>query len=330
MANCVFATAMIRSLEKKMLKADQLRNMIDSGSIDDICRQIQEAGYGTDAEPFRPDNYTRILAERENNLFDENLKLSKDFDALDVLNLVNDYHNIKVLIKAENLNINRDEILLNTETIPAKQMTELVRDRDRAILTENMQAAILEAVDAIARTGNPQWIDIICDRYWFEDMKLAADKSGNEFVKGYVRTKIDASNLKTYVRVRTMGEAWPYFSDLFIEGGEIDKTTYQRAYAEDLTQFGSHFKGTLFYEASLDGRVELEKTGNFTYFERLCDNAIMHYAKEGTYITFGIEPIFAYFVAKQTEITNIRILMAGKLAGADPEIIKERMRATYE
>jgi len=330
MADCVFATAMIRSLEKKMIKADQLRNMIDSGSIDDVCRQIQDAGYGSDSDPFRADSYNRILAEREINLFDENLKLGKEFEALDILNLVNDYHNIKVLIKAENLNISRDEILLDTGTIPAKKIAELVRDRDRAILTENMQQAIAESVDAIARTGNPQWIDIICDKYWFADMQVAADKSGNEFIKGYVRTKIDASNLKTYVRVRTMGEAWPYFSDLFIEGGEIDKTTYQRAYAEDLTQFGAHFKGTLFYEAALDGRVELEKTGNFTYFERLCDNAVMQYAKEGTYVSFGIEPIFAYFIAKQTEIMNIRILMAGKLAGADPEIIKERMRATYE
>lgn len=330
MANCVFATAMIRSLEKRLLTTEQFYNMIDSGSIDDICRTVQEAGYGSDAEPFRPDTYMSILAQRENNLFDETLKLGKDFKVLDVLNLVNDYHNIKVLLKAEALGIDRSDILLNTGTIPAARMAELVRDRDRSQLTENMLKAVLEASDAQARTNDPQWIDIICDKYWFADMERVAEESGNKFVQGYVKAKVDASNLKTYVRVRTMGEAWPFFSDMFIPGGTIEPTTYQRAYTEDLNQFGAHFKGTLIYEAALDGRIDLEKTGKFTLFEKLCDDAVMHYAKEGKYVSYGIEVVFAYFVAKQAEMTNIRIMMAGKLAGTDPEVIKERMRETYE
>ena len=329
MANCVFASSMIRSLEKKLLKADQFNQMIDSGSIDDICRTIQEAGYGQDSEPFRPDTYQSILAKRELNLFDETLKLSKEFEALDVLNLVNDYHNIKVLLKAEALGKDRSDLLLDTGIIPAEKMAELVRDRDK-LLSEEMLKAVLEASETHARTKDPQLIDFICDKYCFIEMNKIANSTGNEFIKGYVRTKIDSTNLKTYARVKAMGQAWSYFNEVFIEGGEIDTFTYQKAYNEDAAQFGSHFRGTLLAEAASTGLEDFAKTNDFRLFEKLCDDAMIEYAKGGKEVTFGIEVVFAYYVAKQYEITNIRVLMAGKLANMDPETIKERMRKTYE
>lgn len=329
MANCVFATAMIRSNEKKLLTAEQFRSMIDSGSIDDICRTIQDAGYGSDSEPFKAETYQKILAERELNLFDDTLKMSEDFKVLDVLNLVNDYHNIKVLLKAEALGVDRSEILLNTGNIPAAKMAELVRDRDRQ-LSEEMLKAVLEASETHARTKDPQLIDFICDKYCFIEMNRIAEECGNEFVKGYVKIKIDAANIKTYARVKQMGQPWTYFSDVFIEGGDIDAGTYQKAYNEDVAQFGAHFKGTLLYEAATTGREDLERTGSFTLFEKLCDDAVMEYAKGGKDVSFGIEVVFAYYVARQIEMMNIRVLMAGKLAGMDPETIKERMRKTYE
>ena len=329
MANCVFATAMTRSNEKKLLTSEQFRSMIDSGSIDDICRIIQDAGYGSDSEPFKPATYQKILSDRELNLFDDTLKMGKEFEVLDVLNLVNDYHNIKVLLKAEALGIDRSDILLNTGNIPAEKMTEYVRDRSK-MLSEDMLKAVLEASETHARTKDPQLIDFICDKYCFIEMNKIAEKCGNEFVKGYVKIKIDASNLKTYARVKAMGQPWTYFNEVFIEGGEIDTLLYQRAYNEDVAQFGSHFKGTLLYDAATIGREDLDKTGSFTMFEKLCDDAVVEYAKGGKEISFGIEVVFAYYVAKQIEMTNIRVLMAGKLANMNPETIQERMRKTYE
>ena len=329
MANCVFATAMTRSNEKKMLTADQFRVMIDSASIDDICRTIQDAGYGSDSEPFKVSTYQEILSERELNMFDETLALSDDFKVLDILNLVNDYHNIKVLLKAEALGVDRSDILLNTGNIPAEKMVELVRNRDK-MLSEEMLNAVLEASETHARTKDPQLIDFICDKYYFQEMNRIADECKNEFVKGYVRVKTDVANLKTYTRVKAMDQPWSYFSEVFVEGGDIDAGTYQKAYNEDVQQFGSHFKGTLLAEAATTGRENLSKTGDYTLFEKLCDDAVIDYAKSGGEISFGIEVVFAYYVAKQYEIMNIRVVMAGKLAGMAPEKIQERMRKTYE
>lgn len=329
MANCVFATAMTRSNERNLITSEQFRVMIDSGSIDDICRTIQDAGYGSDSEPFKADTYQAILSDRELNLFDDTLALGKEFQALDVLNYVNDYHNIKVLLKAEALGVDRSDILLNTGNIPADKMVELVRNRDK-MLSEEMLNAVLEASETHARTNDPQLIDFICDKYCFIEMSRVANESGNEFVKGYVRIKTDIANLKTYARVRAMKQPWSYFAEVFVPGGNVDESTYQKAYNEDAAQFGTHFKGTLLADAASVGLEDLAKTSDFTLFEKLCDDALMDYAKSGKEVSFGIEVVFAYYIAKQIEMMNIRVVMAGKLAGMDPEKIQERMRKTYE
>ena len=329
MAICVFATAMTRSNEKKLLTTEQFRVMIDSGNIDDICRTIQDAGYGSDSEPFKPNTYQQILSNRELNLFDETLQLGKEFKVLEVLNLVNDYHNIKVLLKAEALGTDRSDILLDTGNIPAEKMVELVRNRDK-MLSEEMLNAVLEASETHARTKDPQLIDFICDKYYFKEMFKIAEDCKNKFVTGYVQIRIDIANLKTYARVKAMNQPWSYFSEVFVEGGNIDAATYQKAYNEDVQQFGAHFKGSLLEQAATVGREDLEKTGDFTLFEKLCDDAVIDYAKGGKEISFGIEVVFAYYIAKQYEMMNIRVVMAGKLAGMNPEKIQERMRKTYE
>ena len=46
-------------------------------------------------------------------------------------------------------------------------------------------------------------------------------------------------------------------------------------------------------------------------------------------LAFGSEPLAAYFIAKEAEIKNLRILSVCKEFGADKETITERMRKLY-
>ena len=321
---------MIRSLEKKLISAEKFNSLIDSGSIEDVCRAMQDAGYGSDADPVTVESYQRLMAEAQHHTFEDNLRLGKDFKLMDIPAFINDYHNIKVLLKAEALGVDRSDILLPSGTIPAEAMAEYVRDRNRSVLTENMYKAVLEASEAHARTGDPQQIDIICDKYWYADMLRVAEECKNQFAIDYVKLRIDLVNLKAYARVRRMGEGWPFLSNIFVEGGTVAASTYQKAYAEDYEQFASHFKGTNLYIAARDGFEAMAKSGDFTGFERALDNAVMENIQAGRYTTYGIEAVFCYYIAKYNEMTNLRIIMANKIAGTSPEMIKERLRATYE
>lgn len=46
-------------------------------------------------------------------------------------------------------------------------------------------------------------------------------------------------------------------------------------------------------------------------------------------VPFGEETVIGYLYAREAEITAVRIIMAGRMAGLDGETIRSRLRATY-
>ena len=304
--------------------------MTESNNIEDICKILEDAGYGSEGDAISVRSYEQKLKEKEGEIFEEIEELSRDDRVFDIFRYPKDYHNIKVLLKAEALGEDRSDLLIGSGTIPIPELTRFVNERDRLRLTDNMYKAVTEAVDHHARTNDPQAIDFICDKYCYEDINKVASESGSDFVKGYVALTIDIINLNTFFRVRKMGRQWPYFAGLFTRGGNVGEHIFESAFASDIKQAAEEFAPYSIGEAAAEGGEAIEKEGTFTLLEKLCDDAIMAYVREAKFITFGIEAMVAYLVSRQMEIKSIRILMTGKTAKMKPEDISGRMRRTYE
>lgn len=329
-ADYIYATARVRSQEKNLLTGEQFRSMTESKNLDDICKVLQDAGYGNDTRALRPDNYEEVLKATEKEIFDDIRELSKENDAFLIFAYPADYHNLKVLVKAEALGLARNDILMEQGTIPPADMIRLVQERDKRFLTETMGKALEEAVDVHARTKDPQTIDHTMDKYCFAEICQTAERSKNKFVQGYVRLWIDTINLKTWARIRKMGRPWSGFSEVFLPGGNVDLPIFVNSYEEDYKQCAGRFDPYAIGPAVAAGGEAIEQTGSFTLLEKLCDNCLMEYLRQAKYITFGLEPLIAFLLSRQMEIRCIRILMTGKLAGMEPEVIRERLRETYE
>ena len=157
----VYASSYVRSQEGKLLSSEQLRNMTESKNIDDICKVLQDAGYGSEGNALTAANYQEVLKEAEASFFAEVKELSKDSKALNIFCYPADYHNLKVLLKAESLGVDRDELLMESGTISASEMAKSVKERSTMNLTENMASALTEAVAVHARTNDPQMIVFI-------------------------------------------------------------------------------------------------------------------------------------------------------------------------
>ena len=64
-------------------------------------------------------------------------------------------------------------------------------------------------------------------------------------------------------------------------------------------------------------------------FEKWCDDIIIELAESARTMAFGAEPLAAYYIARETEQKNLRILSVCKEFGADKKTITERMRKLY-
>ena len=71
------------------------------------------------------------------------------------------------------------------------------------------------------------------------------------------------------------------------------------------------------------------KGGSLTEFEKLCDDAVGDYLAGAQMVPFGEAPLLGYLAARETEYTNLRILLLGRSTGLPADVIRSRLRASY-
>ncbi|MDD6212420.1 MAG: V-type ATP synthase subunit C [Clostridiales bacterium] len=327
--NYVFACARVRSNERNLLNKEKLGIMVEARTLEDACKVLQDAQYGNEGEVIQPTTYENTLVRESDKLYAFLHSLAPDAGEFKIFAYPFDYHNIKVLLKAEALEMDGTGMLMSGGTVAPSAMSAIIRERNLMALTSHMKRAVEESLDTLARTRDPQVVDLICDRECYADIVEIAEKSGNRFVLGYVRLLIDTINLKTFVRCRKMGQNWNFFSGVFLAGGNISDKVFIGGYDEPIQQFAVRLTATALAQAAEEGGVSIKENGSFTSIEKLCDDALIRYVKDAKYISFGIEPLIGYAVAKQMEIKSVRIILAGKTAGIPTALIRERLRETY-
>lgn len=325
----IFATARVRGVEKNLLTKGKIEKMLDAKTLPEAIKVLKECDYGETNSSLPETAFEELLTGEQRKTSDFMRRIAPQPEIFDVFLYPYDYHNMKVLLKAEYLGVGADELLIDAGTIPAVKLKVIVRERNRIALTEYMGHALNDAIDAFGRTNDPQMIDIIFDHACFADMQKRAKESENTFVMGYVKTLIDTINVKSFARVKKMAKPWDFFSKIFIDGGNISQKLFITGYEEPLEQFAERLNSLGFGNVMRLGAEKLKQTGKFTELEKQCDNKLIDFVKQAKYISFGIEPLIGFMVAKDNEIKVARIILSGKMAQIDTDQIRERLRETY-
>lgn len=325
----LFSTARVRSVEKNMLTRERAEKMIDAKTNEDALRVLDDCNYGNGGETTDPGDYEKLLAQEHKKTYDFITSVAPELDYFNMFLYPYDYHNLKVIMKAEYLGIDASDTLVDTGSIDLKVLKYSVKERDFSALTEKMGMALREIIEDFPKTNDPQMIDFILDKYCYEEMLSSAENTNSSFIIDYVKLQIDAINIKTYVRLKRMNKSWDFFTKVYLKGGKISEQVFIKNYDEPFEKFAEQLSAYGFREIFLEGTESLAETGMFTKLEKLLDNKLMEHVKSSKYIPFGIEPLAGYLIAKDNEIKVARIIMAGKLAGISQELIRERLRETY-
>lgn len=325
----VFASSRVRSVARYLMTKEMANAMIESRTPEDAMKIVYEMAYGGGEEISDVRDFELVLEKELEDTFALVQSVAPDKDELSPLFYPYDYHNIKVLLKAEFLGGDYSQYLMNIGSMDIKLMQEGLRERNFVLFTDTKRKAILEVIDVFARTKDPQLLDILLDKACFREMLEKAELIGNQFLIDYVKLYIDISNIKTFIRVREMGKPWDFFHHAYVEGGRIDDKIFISGYDETYSNVGEKLVPYGFEKILIDGGQALRETGRFTVFERICENMVMDHAKKAKHITFGLEPLLAHLLAKEIEIRTVRIIMTGLFQGLSKEAIKERVRDTY-
>lgn len=317
---------MIKVWETKLLNKSFYSKMINSNSLEEAINALQETPYG---EGINGGNFEARLDDSFKNLCDDLYKAIKSNEIIEFVRLKNDYHNLKTLIKAKVLDKDFSYILNKNGTMPIDKIEQAIKNDDYRDVSANIENAIKEVFLELDTKKDSQVIDIVVDRYMFKDMVSIAKKIESAYISKYVKTVIDLTNIKTVLRLKKINKDKSFLSYVFIEDGTVSLDMCKNMLSDDFDNIPNRLAVTPYETVIREVIDNYSESKSLSSLEKRFDDYIMAYVRDAKFINFGVEPVFAYLYAREIEIKNLRIILAGKINKVDSEIINERLRDNY-
>ena len=317
-------SARVHAMENRLLNRERMERMIEARDAAEAAKLLAECGY-EDGGALTPQRLEELLAQSRSAAFREIRAAVPDPRLVEIFQVKYDYHNAKVLLKAEYTGQDAERLLASGGRWDPRALQESFQRGEVQGCTEPFRAALSQARETLAATRDPQLADFILDRACFGEMAQMAQDS--PFLKGYVQISVDAANLRTAVRAARMDRGSDFLNRALLEGGSVSPKAIANARGQELAERFS--AGPLAQAAAVGSRLLDREAGSLTAFERLCDDAVTQYVSAARRVPFGEQTVIGYLYAKELEFTAIRAIFAGRAAGLDGDTIRSRLRETY-
>lgn len=317
-------------LETRLLSRAKLDRMIDANNINEVIKILNETEYSNAiAGISRGEEYEKILSNEIKRVFQLMREITKDQVVVDLVALKYDYHNLKVLIKEKEYNKDFSQVYMTTGTINIQRIKSAYLENDYNDIYPEFKAAIEAVTLDFKNNKDPQRIELIIDRFYFEHLYKMAKQTKIELFINYVKDMIDFINIKSAIRLKKQGKDFRFFEDVILENGNIERDEILSTFTDSIDNMISKFRNSKISTALLKGLEAFKNTNRLSDFEKYMDNYLMDINKQSKNINIGPEPIFSYLVAKEAEIKTLRIIMVSKLNNLSPNVIREKVRDLY-
>jgi len=321
----LFLSTMLRARASVFISEDTLERMLSSGTFEEAARVLQEQGWPDMSTLDRP-GVDAALSKFREELFKELERLCPDKELLDLFRLRYDYHNAKVIIKAQAMEQDMDALLSASGRVDSSKLKDAYFSSDFRFIPTLLGKAMLESRDTLAKTDNPQLADFILDKACYAEMKAIAELLDNRYIKGYVSLYAQGINLRSCVRCLRMSKTEEFLRSVIFEDRYLERCLPQIFNSAD--GISSFFSTTPYKAAAVLG-ASAAKGGSLTEFERMCDNVMVKYLKDARMHGFGPEYVLGYVAAIENDISCARIVLNGLHSKLSVNSIKERLRDTY-
>lgn len=311
-----YAVGSVRVRESALYTREELLSLFSARDEKELLRRLGEKGY-------LDQNGEADLAGREREVWEFVSGILPDEHALDPVLIVNDFHNLKVFVKALVAEKDPTPLVKRPCLFDPDGVKAAVFARENDKLPAPLRHADRSAYRILTKTGFAQLADSVVDRAALEHAMSMAKEAGDETLVSYTEAFAAAADLRVLRRCITAGKEASFMQRAVAATPLFDKDAAIAAAAEGESAFLAFLRGTPL--APL-GEALAEKD---PAFESLCDAFAAKTLAGGTTGAFGVAPVLRYYLAALAEIGNVRILLSGKKNGIPDDTLKERMRFGY-
>lgn len=314
----LYAVARIRTKELALLSASFFEQLLSAPDYESCIRLLREKGWeggGTDWE--------EMLSGQRRRTWELMEELLGDTSVFHVFLYANDYSNLKAAVKSCRHRTEPANVYIEQGTVPVETIRTAVLENQFEDLPEEMREPAQEAQRVLLQTGDGQLCDVILDRAALDAVYRAGKESGNEFLKLYAELTVACADIKTAVRAARMGKGREFLERALAPCDSLDVKKLAAAALEG----EEAVKRCLEFSEYHEGAAALEES--LSAFERWCDNLMIRRIRPQLHNAFGLGPLAAYILEKESEIKSVRIVLSGKKNHLPEQSIRERVRETY-
>lgn len=324
-----YATGRIRVLETKLLSASRVDKMIESPTVNDALIYLEDTAYDdTIGELTEPERYEELENVEKRASFYLMERLVIDEEIRHMFRIPYDFHNVKLLLKKRMSDAELPVSLSEFGTIPADELKAAFDSENFNSLPSFMRETIGLAMAHHYVKKDLKSMEFIIDNLEYRTLLSLARKSSVPLLFTFTLSRIDLTNIATFIRVRYF-EMDDNLEDAIMEGGSLDALFFLKNMGEPIETLPAVFRNTPYHSVVEMGIRRILEDGSFSTLDREADTFLIELLKRTRYITFGAEPLFAYFSAREQDLNIIKMILVAKLNELSEEEMRERIPATY-
>lgn len=320
---------LIRTYELKLLQTDDFERLLKADDLKATLDTLKATDYEFDQEELlQTKQFNEMLMAHLADVYRELYEVAPQPQLLDLFTLRYSYHNLKVLLKDLFLESNRETLLIPIGSLSVDQLKTLVSSGE----SDNAHPLMVEAVRLAKEDFDERQlieaVTVYMDTYYLRHLRAISDDLQNDDISAITDTLIDLYNLTTLVRSLNQGKPRSHLHALLSSSGTVSKQDLIDDSINGAVSVLKKYYSSKVYGSKLEVVIEDNKI-NTLKLDKIMDELISEIVSEGIYQAFGPMPLLGYIYAKETEITNLRLLLVGKDNQIDETILRERMRTIY-
>ncbi|MAF13406.1 MAG: hypothetical protein CMI53_00730 [Parcubacteria group bacterium] len=320
-----YASAKIRALEPAILDVTDMERMADAPDFATAFKVLNDTDYADNLLDVDALEYRQALKDDYRQLYDLLKDITPNNDLFKLIFIERDIVNIKLLFKAKFFEVEVDAMLRDNTIYQSSHLKEFIFDKKDSGLDQDIKDLINNVEKIIDESSRPDFIDSIITKEYFRLIKKIAKKINNQLVDQLIISQINNANILTWLRAKRLGLAKERLAEKLVTGGNIDPKKLIDQYSEEVKNIRTLIN--VYYDKQVIEALDNYAENNLLFeFEKALEDYKTRVVQKTQRIAAGPEVIYAYHLAKQNAVANIRIILTGKLNNISGEEIKKTLR----
>ncbi len=313
----VYAVARVRVNELGLLTPSDFEQLIQSRSYEDAVSLLAQKGWSFAKEQ---NDYLAVLEEERRKTWSLLAEIAPDLRELDALIISNDFQNLKAAIKSFFTKEDITQLIAKPTVYPVEEVLEAVRLKEFESLPLLLQEPASLAYEAVVILESGRLADMVLDKATLNAAIKLAKEVDSEALTEITQLNGAVANVNIAIRSAAIGKGTDFMQEAMCDTDLLDKAELSSVALEGQQNLVSYVSSTLGEAAG----IALEK--GLTSFEKWHDERLLELVEKAKYTAFGLAPICAYFIVREIELKNVRIILQAKLNDFSQDIIRQRVR----